>query len=126
MKLYVGNVPFDTRDEDLQQLFATYGTVKTASVVMDRQSGRSRGFAFVEFDDPGEAKAAVAGLNGKEFGGRTLVVNEARTDGGGGRGGGGGFGGGRGGAGGGGGFGGGRGGDRGGERRGPSGGRSRF
>jgi len=122
MKLYVGNLPFSTTDDSLKELFSAHGQVTSARVVMDRMSGRSRGFGFVEFADSGEGQAAIAALNGKEFGGRTLVVNEARPDGargggGGGRGAGGGrggFGGGdRGGYGGGdrGGFGGGFGGD---------------
>src|SRR5919198_4473441 len=104
-KLYVGNLAFQTTSEDLQELFAQAGTVESASVVEDRMTGRSRGFAFVEMSTPEEAAAAIEAFNGKDFGGRNLTVNEAkpRTDrGGGGRGGyGGGRGGGRGGYGGG-------------------------
>ena len=105
MKLYVGNLSFQTSSEDLQQLFAQAGTVESASVVEDRETGRSRGFGFVEMTTPEEAAAAIEQLNGKEFGGRNLTVNEARprTDrgsggygGGGNRGGGGGYGRGRG------------------------------
>ncbi|HEV2801522.1 MAG TPA: RNA-binding protein [Pyrinomonadaceae bacterium] len=108
MKLYVGNLNFKTTGEDLQELFGQVGTVESASVVMDRDTGRSRGFGFVEMASKEEGEAAIAQFNGKEFGGRNLSVNEARPredrgGGGGGRGGyGGGGGGGRGGYGGGG------------------------
>lgn len=115
-KLYVGNLSFRTTSEELRDAFAAAGTVESASVIEDRDTGRSRGFAFVEMATPEEAAAAIEQFNGKDFGGRNLTVNEAkpRADrGGGGRGGYGG-GGGRGGYGGGG--GGGRGGDRGGDR----------
>jgi RNA recognition motif-containing protein len=105
MKLYVGNLAFQTSSEDLQQLFAQAGTVESASVVEDRDTGRSRGFGFVEMASKEEGEAAIAQFNGKEFNGRNLTVNEARPredrgnrGGGGGRGG---FGGGRGGGGGG-------------------------
>lgn len=110
-KLYVGNLSFRTTQEDLRELFAQAGTVESASVIEDRETGRSRGFGFVEMATQEEAMAAIEQFNGKEFNGRNLTVNEARprTEGGGGRGGGGG--GGRGGYGGG---GGGRGGNRGG------------
>ena len=111
-KLYVGNLAYGVSDSDLQQLFEPHGTVQSAQVIMDRDTGRSKGFGFVEMGSDQEAQAAIAALNGKEVGGRSLTVNEARpkTEGGGGRGGyGGGGGGGRGGYGGGGG-GGGRGG----------------
>ncbi len=103
MKLYVGNLAFQTSSEDLQQLFAQAGTVESASVVEDRDTGRSRGFGFVEMASKEEGEAAIAQFNGKEFNGRNLTVNEARpredrgNRGGGGRGG---FGGGRGGGGG--------------------------
>src|SRR6266478_7322697 len=103
MKLYVGNLSFQTTSEDLQQLFAQAGTVESASVVEDRDTGRSRGFGFVEMASKEEGEAAIAQFNGKEFNGRNLTVNEARpredrgNRGGGGRGG---FGGGRGGGGG--------------------------
>jgi RNA recognition motif-containing protein len=99
-KLYVGNLSYDVTDSALQQLFAQYGTVESAQVVMDRDTGRSKGFGFVEMKTDQEAQAAIAGLNGQMSGGRTLTVNEAkpREE----RGGRGGFGGGRGGHGGGG------------------------
>ncbi len=116
MKLYVGNLSFQTSSDDLQQLFAQAGTVESASVVEDRETGRSRGFGFVEMSSNDEGQAAIQQFNGKEINGRALTVNEARPredrggnrGGGGGRGGYGGGGGGRGGSGGG--YGGGRGG----------------
>lgn len=77
-KLYVGNLSYDTTDSDLQNLFAEYGTVKSVQVIMDRDSGRSKGFAFVEMSSDQEAQAATTGLNGKEVGGRALTINEAR------------------------------------------------
>jgi RNA recognition motif-containing protein len=105
MKLYVGNLAFATSSQDLQELFAQAGTVESASVVEDRETGRSRGFGFVEMSSKEEGAAAISQFNGKEVNGRALNVNEAkprepRSGGGGGRGG---FGGGRGGFGGGGG-----------------------
>ncbi|MBN1578850.1 MAG: RNA-binding protein [Chitinispirillaceae bacterium] len=102
-KLYVGNLSFNMGDSELQELFAACGTVLSAKVIMDRESGRSKGFGFVEMDSDEEATAAITALNGKEVDGRALTVNEARpmTEGGG-RGGRGGGGGGRGGYGGGG------------------------
>src|SRR6266550_1136171 len=125
-KLYVGNLSFRTTSEELREAFAAVGTVESASVIEDRDTGRSRGFAFVEMATPEEAAAAIEQFNGKDFGGRNLTVNEAkpradRGGGGGGRGGYGGGGGGRGcyGGGGGGGRGGGGGGDRGGFDREP-------
>ena len=118
-KLYVGNLSFRTTSEELRDAFAAVGTVESASVIEDRDTGRSRGFAFVEMATAEEAAAAIEQFNGKDFGGRNLTVNEAkpRADrgGGGGRGGYGGGGGGRGGYGG----GGDRGGDRGGYEREP-------
>jgi cold-inducible RNA-binding protein len=113
-RLYVGNLPYTTSDSDLQQLFEQFGTVASAQVVMDRDTGRSKGFGFVEMGSDAEAQAAIDGLHGKENGGRTLTVNEARPkpEGGGGRGGGGGGRGGYGGGGGRGGYGGGGGGGR--------------
>src|SRR5947207_8026803 len=78
MKLYVGNLAFQTSSEDLQQLFAQAGTVESASVVEDRDTGRSRGFGFVEMASKEEGEAAIAQFNGKEFNGRNLTVNEAR------------------------------------------------
>ncbi len=121
-KLYVGNLPYSFRDEDLQQAFSAYGSVSSAKVMMERDTGRSKGFGFVEMGSDAEAQAAIGGMNGQQFGGRGLVVNEARpmearpprsggfgggAGGGGGRSGGGGYGGG-----GGGGYGGGAGGGR--------------
>src|SRR3982074_1892571 len=98
MKLYVGNLAFQTSSQDLQELFAQAGTVESASVVEDRDTGRSRGFGFVEMSSKEEGEAAIAQFNGKEVNGRALNVNEAKPrenrGGGGGRGG---FGGGRGG-----------------------------
>ena len=114
-KLYVGNLSYNIRDDDLQQAFAQYGSVSSAKVMMDRDTGRSKGFGFVEMGSDAEAQAAINGMNGQALDGRAIVVNEARPreerpggfGGGGGRsGGGGGFGGGGGGrSGGGGGFG---------------------
>jgi hypothetical protein len=111
-KLYVGNLPYSFRDEDLQQAFAAHGTVSSAKVMMERDTGRSKGFGFVEMGSDAEAQAAISGMNGQQYGGRGLVVNEARPmearpprsggfGGGGGAGGGGGYGGGGGGGGGG-------------------------
>jgi len=99
MKLYVGNLSFQTSSEELQQLFSQAGTVESASVVEDRDTGRSRGFGFVEMSSKEEGEAAIAQFNGKEVNGRALNVNEAkpRENRGGGGGGRGGFGGGRGG-----------------------------
>ncbi|SRR6266496_5037603 len=77
-KLYVGNLSFQTTSEDLRQHFSQAGNVESASVVEDRMTGRSRGFGFVEMSTPEEAAAAIEQLNGKEFGGRNLTVNEAR------------------------------------------------
>jgi RNA recognition motif-containing protein len=117
MKLYVGNLAFATSSQDLQELFAQAGTVESASVVEDRETGRSRGFGFVEMSSKEEGQTAITQFNGKEIGGRALTVNEAKPreprSGGGGRGGYGG--GGRGGYGG----GGGRGGNGGGGHREP-------
>ena len=126
-KLYVGNLAYSIRDEDLQQSFSQFGTVTSAKVMMDRDTGRSKGFGFVEMGSDAEAQSAINGMNGQPLQGRALVVNEARPreerpggfGGGGGRsGGGGGYGGGGGGGGrsggGGGGYGGGGGGSRGG------------
>lgn len=100
-KLYVGNLAFQTTSQELQELFAQAGTVESASVVEDRDTGRSRGFAFVEMSTKEEATAAIDQFNGKEVGGRALKVNEAkpRENRGGGGGGGRGFGGNRGGGG---------------------------
>jgi hypothetical protein len=116
-KLYVGNLPYSVRDGDLEQSFGQFGTVTSAKVMMERDTGRSKGFGFVEMASDAEAQAAISGMNGQPLGGRSLVVNEARPmeprpprSGGGGYGGGGGGGGY--GGGGGGGYGGGGGGGR--------------
>jgi len=79
MKLYVGNLSFETTENDLQDLFAQHGKVIEVALMMDRMTGKSRGFAFVTMGDTAEANAAMAALNGKEVGGRTLNVNEARA-----------------------------------------------
>ena len=132
-KLYVGNLAYSVRDDDLQQAFSQFGTVSSAKVMMDRDTGRSKGFGFVEMGSDAEAQSAINGMNGQALDGRAVVVNEARPreerpggfrgsyGGGGGSGGGGGYGGGGGGrggygggSGGGGGYGGGGGGGRGG------------
>jgi RNA recognition motif-containing protein len=111
-KLYVGNLPYSFRDSDMEQTFSQFGTVTSAKVMMERDTGRSKGFGFVEMGSDAEAQAAIQGMNGQNMGGRDLVVNEARpmesrpprSGGGFGGGGGGGYGGGAGG----GGYGGGR------------------
>ncbi len=134
-KLYVGNLPYTVRDEDLQQSFGEFGSITSAKVMMERDTGRSKGFGFVEMGSDAEAQAAIAGMNGQSLGGRSITVNEARPmearpprtggfggggggygggGGGGDRSGGGGYGGGGGRSGGGGGYGGGGGGGRGG------------
>ena len=77
-KLYVGNLPYTVRDEDLQQAFSAFGSVNSAKVMMERDTGRSKGFGFVEMGNDAEAQAAVEGMNGQSLGGRSLVVNEAR------------------------------------------------
>ena len=77
-KLYVGNLAYSVADSDLQQAFGEYGTVTSAKVMMDRESGRSKGFGFVEMGDDAQAQAAISGMNGQPFGGRNVVVNEAR------------------------------------------------
>src|ERR1044071_4690876 len=134
-KLYVGNLSYQVDSSELEQLFGAHGTVVSAQIINDRDTGRSKGFGFVEMSSDQEADAAIAALNGQQHGGRALTVNEARPReerpggggggrGGGGGGGGGGYGGGRGGGGGGGGGFGGRGGGRG--DRGDRGGRDRF
>ena len=126
-KLYVGNLPYSFRDEDLQQTFSQFGSVNSAKVMMERDTGRSKGFGFVEMGSDAEAQSAIQGVHGQSFGGRDLVVNEARPmearppRSGGGFGGGGGYGGG-GGRSGGGGYGGGGGGGYGGGRSGGGGG----
>ncbi|MGN6504707.1 MAG: RNA recognition motif domain-containing protein [Tepidisphaeraceae bacterium] len=116
-KLYVGNLSYDVDSSGLQELFSAHGTVQSAEIISDRETGRSKGFGFVEMGSEAEAQAAIAALSGQQHGGRALTVNEAKPKTGGGGGGGYGGGGGRGGYGGGGGgrggYGGGRGGDRG-------------
>ena|SRR5690349_2645534 len=113
-KLYVGNLSYSVRDSDLEEMFAAHGSVQSAQVIMDRDTGRSKGFGFVEMASDQEAQSAISALNGKDVAGRPLTVNEARPREEGGRGGGGG---GRGGYGGGGGRGGGGGYGGGGGRR---------
>ncbi len=147
-RLYVGNLPYNVRDNDLQTAFGAFGEVKSARVMMERDTGRSKGFGFVEMGDDAQAQAAIAGVHGQDLGGRTVVVNEARPaesrppregggggyggggdrrgGGGGGGYGGGGGGGGRGPYGGGGGGGGGYGGNSGGDREGGGGNDGRF
>jgi len=112
MKLYVGNLPFSTSEAELRDLFAEHGDVVSANLVMDRETGRPRGFGFVEFREDADGQGAINALNGANIGGRDIVVNEARPreDRGGGRGG----------------FGGGRGGGRGGYGGGGGGGRGGF
>ncbi len=77
-KLFVGGLPFTTTDDELQQLFAAHGTVASAKVITDRDTGRSKGFGFVEFEKDDEGKAAEKALNGTDVGGRSITVNEAR------------------------------------------------
>jgi hypothetical protein len=130
-KLYVGNLPYSVRDSDLEQAFSQFGSVTSAKVMMERDTGRSKGFGFVEMGSDAEAQAAINGMNGQPLGGRSVVVNEARPmesrppragGGGGYGGGGGGYGGGGGGyGGGGGGYGGGGAGGGGGRREGGGG-----
>lgn len=106
MKLYVGNLPYSCSEDELREMFSEHGEVTSANLVMDRETGRPRGFGFVEFADASQARAAIEALHGTNVGGRDLTVNEARPreDRGGGGGGRGGYGGGRGGRGGGGGW----------------------
>jgi hypothetical protein len=77
-KLYVGNLPYSVQDSDLQQSFGQFGAVTSAKVMMDRETGRSKGFGFVEMGSDAEAQAAINGMNGQPLGGRSVVVNEAR------------------------------------------------
>jgi hypothetical protein len=77
-KLYIGNLSYETNDNALQEMFAAFGSVQSAQVILDRYTGRSKGFGFVEMSNDQEAQAAISGLNGKEAGGRPLTVNEAR------------------------------------------------
>jgi RNA recognition motif-containing protein len=78
MNIYVGNLPYETTEDDLRELFAPFGSVVSATLIKDKFSGRSRGFGFVEMPSDAEARTAIAELNGKEFSSRTLTVNEAR------------------------------------------------
>ena len=89
-KLYVGNLPFSVTESDLRSLFQPHGAVASVSVIMDRETGRARGFAFVEMEDAGDAANAIRALDGTDMGGRSLRVNEAQDKRGGGGGGGGG------------------------------------
>lgn len=77
-RIYVGNLPWSTTTADLETMFSAFGSVHTAEVIMDRATGRSRGFGFVQMNDDGEADSAINALNGKDCSGRPLVVNEAR------------------------------------------------
>ena len=77
-KLYVGNLPYSYSDSDMQQAFGAYGSVTSAKVIMEADSGRSKGFGFVEMGSPAEAQSAIEGMNGQDVGGRSMVVNEAR------------------------------------------------
>lgn len=77
-KLYVGNLPYSFRDQDLEQTFSAFGSVQSAKVMMERDTGRSKGFGFVEMGSDAEAQAAIEGMNGQSLGGRNVVVNEAR------------------------------------------------
>jgi RNA recognition motif-containing protein len=78
MKLYVGNISFNTTNQDLNELFGAFGTVQSSNIIEDRETGRSRGFGFVEMSSQAEGQAAIAEMNGKEIDGRTLKVNEAK------------------------------------------------
>jgi cold-inducible RNA-binding protein len=78
MKLYVGNLSYDITNESLEELFAPFGSVRSAQVIQDRDTGRSKGFGFVEMADDNAARTAISGLNEKDFGGRPLTVNEAK------------------------------------------------
>jgi cold-inducible RNA-binding protein len=77
-KLYVGNLPYSFRDDDMHEAFSAFGSITSARVMMERDTGRSKGFGFVEMSNDAEAQAAIAGMNGHSVGGRALVVNEAR------------------------------------------------
>ena len=78
VNIYVGNLPFGTTEQNLQELFSQYGQITKTSIIIDRETGRSRGFGFVEMADDAEGKAAIDALNGQDFGGRSLTINEAR------------------------------------------------
>jgi RNA recognition motif-containing protein len=77
-KLYVGNLPFSATEDEIRQAFSAHGAVNSVSVIMDRETGRPRGFAFVEMDEASGAEAAIRALDGRDFGGRTLKVSEAQ------------------------------------------------
>lgn len=79
-RLYVGNLPYSTRDEELRELFAPHGAVESANVILDKMSGRSKGFGFVEMASAEDAEKAVQALNGNDFGGRKLKINEANPE----------------------------------------------
>ena len=79
MRIYVGNLAYETREDELREAFEVHGEVQEVTVVRDRETGRSRGFGFVEMPQSAEAEAAISNLNGKDMGGRTLTVNEARA-----------------------------------------------
>jgi RNA recognition motif-containing protein len=98
-RLYVGNLPFSATESELRRLFEPHGEIASVNIITDRETGRARGFAFVEMEDPGSADAAMRALDGRDMGGRPLRVNEAQDKRSGGGGGGGGFGGGGGGGG---------------------------
>src|SRR5260370_36107010 len=89
MKLYVGNLPYNTSEDDLRNLFSQYGNVDSVAIITDRDTGRSKGFGFVEYGDDNEAKAAISGLSGQEYGGRAPTAHGRRPNTGGGGGGGG-------------------------------------
>lgn len=78
MRLYVGNLPYETTEEELQEMFTTHGQVESVTIIMDRYTGRSKGFGFVELPEAEEAQAAIEALNGTDFNGRPLTVNEAK------------------------------------------------
>ncbi len=79
MRIYVGNIGYETREQELREAFEVHGTVQEVTMIMDRDTNRPKGFAFVEMPTGSEAQAAISGLNGKEFGGRSITVNEARA-----------------------------------------------
>ena len=78
MRLYVGNLPYETTEEELQEMFTTHGQVESVTIIMDRYTGRSKGFGFIELPEAEEAQAAIEALNGTDFNGRPLTVNEAK------------------------------------------------
>jgi len=78
LRIYLGNLPYESAEEDLEETFRQYGQVESVTIIRDRDTGRSKGFGFVEMPENGEAQSAIDAMNGKEMGGRTLTVNEAR------------------------------------------------